>query len=61
MLKVFVPGIAVLSLLAAGSAVSQDQDGPIVTNRSNESADALKMRETKKAAGRCSAASVYRS
>lgn len=45
MLKALVPGIVVLSLLAAGSAVSQDQDGPIVTNRSNESADALKMRE----------------
>lgn len=45
MLKALVPGIAVLSLLAAGSAVSQDQDGPIATNRSNESADALKTRE----------------
>ncbi|MEE2851003.1 MAG: hypothetical protein VX561_14170 [Pseudomonadota bacterium] len=46
MLKFVVPGLSVLSLLAAGAAVAQTQDGPIVTgNRSGETADALKTRE----------------
>lgn len=46
MLKLLVPGISALSLLAAGSVVAQAQDGPIVTgNSSAESADALKTRE----------------
>ena len=46
MLKFVVPGLSVLSLLAAGAAVAQAQDGPIVTgNRSGETADALKTRE----------------
>ncbi|WP_428154867.1 hypothetical protein [Brevundimonas sp.] len=46
MLKLLVPGISALSLLAAGSVVAQTQDGPIVTgNRSAETVDALKMRE----------------
>lgn len=46
MLKLLVPGISALSLLAAGSVVAQSQDGPIVTgNRSGETADALKTRE----------------
>ena len=45
MLKILVPGISALSLLASGS-VAQTQDGPIVTgNRSGETADALKTRE----------------
>ncbi len=46
MLKFVVPGLSVLSLLAASAAVAQTQDGPIVTgNRSGETADALKTRE----------------
>jgi hypothetical protein len=48
MLRLFVPGLSVLSLLATGPvfAASQAQDGPIVTgNRTSETADALKMRE----------------
>lgn len=46
MQNLLVSGIAVLSLLASGSALAQDQDGPIITgNRAAETADALKTRE----------------